>query len=198
MVIAEKFAWAHLPKAAGTATQEMLMAVPGLVIYASPTDSNDKHDPFTEHGPAVDGKLLVMNMRRLPSWVLSYAHHKAMVGLWPDYEPLPMPSIEEMVEDGRPDEMLDWMTGGGEFEIDRWLRTENLTEDVLGLLAEVGALSRRARRGVERVPWLGKPYDHKVERNFDPDQVRRMYERNPRWAEVERRVYGGVLELTPA
>jgi hypothetical protein len=198
VVIAEQFAWAHLPKAAGTATQQMLTAVPGLVVYASPTDSNDKHDPFTEHGPAVAGKLLVMNIRRLPSWALSYAHHKAVAGLWPRYEPLPMPSVEEMAEDGTPDEMLGWMTNDGEFEIDRWLRTESLTEDVLGLLSEVGALTRRARRGVERVPWVGKPYDHKVESTFGPEQVRRMYERNPLWAEVERRVYGGVLELAPA
>ena len=49
MVITDQFAWAHLPKAAGTAAQEMFTAVPGLVVYASPKDSNDKHDPFTEH-----------------------------------------------------------------------------------------------------------------------------------------------------
>jgi hypothetical protein len=198
VVIAEKLAWAHLPKAAGTATQEMLMSVPGLVVYASPMDSNDKHDPFTEHEPAIAGKLLAMNIRRLPSGVLSYAHHKAKAGLWPNYTPLPMPSVEEMVEDDTPDDMLRYMTDDGRFPVDRWLRAESLAEDVIALLEEVGAASRKGRRGVGRVPWVGKPYDHRVEANFTAAQVARMYERNPRWADVEERAYGGVLELAPA
>ena len=93
MVITEQFAWAHLPKAAGSATQDMLEAVPGLVLWAQPQDTNDKHDPFWRHEEAVAGKLLVMNIRRLPSWILSMAHHKATAGIWPDYEPQPMPTF---------------------------------------------------------------------------------------------------------
>lgn len=198
MVITEKFAWAHLPKAAGTATQAMFMAVPGLVIYAAPIDSNDKHDAFWQHEEAIEGKLRVMNIRRLPSFVLSNAHHKAVSGLWPDFKPLPMPSVEEMVENRGPDDMLRWMTDGPRLPVERWLRTENLTDDVLELVDEVGALSRKARKAVASVPWVGKPYDHKVTTAFGPDDVRRMYERNPGWAEVERAVYGEIHELALA
>ena len=90
----------------------MLEAVPGLVEYADPTDSNDKHDAFWVREEQIAGKLLTMNIRRLPSWVLSAAHHKAISGLWPDFEPLPMPSVGEMVESTDPDDMLRWMTDG--------------------------------------------------------------------------------------
>src|SRR6185503_7074059 len=76
MVITERFAWAHLPKTAGDATAQMFAAVPGLVLYQAPLDSNEKHDGFWVHADAIEGKLRVMNIRRLPSWILSIAHHK--------------------------------------------------------------------------------------------------------------------------
>ena len=84
MLITRQFAWAHLPKAAGAATQQMLEAVPGMVEWADSQDTNAKHDPFWRHTDAVAGKLLVMNIRRLPSWALSIAHHRAVAGTWPE------------------------------------------------------------------------------------------------------------------
>jgi len=190
MVIAERFAWAHLPKAGGTATQAMLAAVPGLIHHADPIDSNDKHDAFWVREDAIAGKLRAMNIRRLPSWVLSAAHHKSVSGLWPDFEPLPLPSVEEMTESTDPDDMLRWMTDGPRMPVDRWLRTEHLLEDVCALLEEVDAMSRRSRHRIDAVPWVGKSYDHDVARAFAPSDIRRMYERNPGWAEAERVAYG--------
>lgn len=191
MVITDTMAWAHLPKAAGTATQEMLTGVPGLVLYQAPIDSNDKHDSFRAHREAVEGKLRAMNIRRLPSWVLSTAHHKAVSGIWPEFEPLPMPTVEEMVESTEPDEFLQWMTDDA--PVDRWLRTEFLSEDVEALLLELGVPERRAKAAVEAVPWVGKPYDHKVTNTFSAEQIARMYERNPDWAAAEREAYGGLM-----
>src|SRR5215213_12041801 len=163
MIIGRRFAWAHLPKAAGTATQAMLEAVPDLVEYADPTDSNDKHDAFWIREEQIAGKLLSMNIRRLPSWILSAAHHTAISGLWPDFEPQPMPTAEEMVETTDPDDMLRWMTDGPRLTVDRWLRTEHLHEDVLTLLDEIGELIPEARTAIDEVPWVGKPYDHDLE-----------------------------------
>lgn len=192
MVITDTMVWAHLPKAAGTATQEMLTAVPGLVLFQAPIDSNDKHDSFWAHGEAVEGKLRAMNLRRLPSWVLSTAHHKAVSGVWPEYEPLPMPSVEEMVESAEPDDVLRWMTDG--VPVDRWLRMENLAEDVEALLIELGTPAATARSAVGSVPWVGKQYDHDVTNNFTAPQISRMYERNPGWGQAEVAAYGGIYE----
>lgn len=197
MVIGAGFAWAHLPKAAGTATQAMFEAVPGLVSYAAPIDSNDKHDAFWQHEEAIAGRLRVMNLRRLPSWLLSAANHKAMSGLWPDFEPLPMPSVEEMIESTDPDDMLRWMTDGPRMAVQRWLRTEHLNEDVAALLGELGVPRRRAVRAVESVPWVGKAYDHDIAATFSPEQIARMYERNPGWAAAELEAYGGLTTILP-
>jgi hypothetical protein len=79
----------------------MFESVPGLVVFADPTDSNDKHLAFSNRRELVGGKLLVMNIRRLPAWILSASHHKARAGIHPEYRPLPMPSPEEMAETPR-------------------------------------------------------------------------------------------------
>jgi hypothetical protein len=189
MVITERFAWAHLPKAAGDATTKMFAAVPGLVRYQAPIDSNEKHNGFWVHADAIEGKLRVMNIRRLPSWILSSAHHKATSGLHPDYRPLPMPSVEEMAEETDPDHLLRWMTGP-DLPVERWLRAESLAADVEQLLRDVGVDPGEAHAAVESVPWVGNPYDHDVARTFTSEQISRMYEHNPGWAAAELEAYG--------
>jgi hypothetical protein len=191
MVITERFAWAHLPKTAGDATAKMFAAVPGLVLYQAPLDSNEKHDGFWVHADAIEGKLRVMNIRRLPSWILSIAHHKAISGIHPDYEPLPMASVEEMAEDTDPDNVLRWTTGP-DHPVQRWLRAENIADDVEQLLLDVGVGARKARRAVSSVPWVGNTYEHDISRIFTAEQIDGMYERNPDWAAAEREAYGDV------
>jgi hypothetical protein len=193
MVIGERFAWAHLPKTAGDATREMLLAVPGLVRFADASDSNDKHLPFFAREDEVAGKLLVMNIRRLPAWTLSGAHHRAANGVHPEYRPLPLETPEEMTSKTDADDLLRWMTDHGRLSVDRWLRTEAIQDDVLALLDELGVLSRRVRRRVLAVgPVNVGSYDRAEHGRFSDAQVRRLYELNPAWTEIERRVYGGL------
>lgn len=194
MVIGERFAWVHMPKTGGDATYRMLASVPGLIRFADPLDSNDKHAAFWEREAEVAGKELVMNIRRLPAWTLSAAHHKAAVGLHPDFRPLPLDPVEEMVESTDPDDMLRWLTDADRFAVDRWLRTEQLTQDVADFLADLGVLSAEVRSRIGAVTRVNRQsYERDLGRRFSADQLRRLYERNPGWAAVERRVYGDLL-----
>jgi hypothetical protein len=85
MVIGERFAWVHMPKTGGDATYQMFAAVPGLIRFSDPLDSNDKHASFWERESEVAGKQLVMNIRRLPAWTLSAAHQTATVGVYREF-----------------------------------------------------------------------------------------------------------------
>lgn len=194
MVITERFAWAHLPKTGGDATYRMFASVSGLVRFADPLDSNDKHETFWNREQAIAGKLRVMNIRRLPHWALSAAHHKATAGLFPERLPLPLPSAEEMADSTDPDDLLRWMTDGPRLAVDRWLRTEFLRSDVLALLDDLGELTAEARESVSAVAWSGGEYDRDLSRRFSPGQIERLYQRNPGWAEIERSVYGDLLD----
>ena len=196
MVIGDQFAWAHLPKTGGDATCEMLQAVPGLVRFADPPESNEKHMPFFGREAEIAGKLLVMNIRRLPAWTLSGAHHKAAHGVHPDYRPGPVQTPDEMTSTTDADDLLRWMTDHGRLEVDRWLRAEALEDDLLALLSELGVETPEVRR---RVLAVGRVNEGSYERGevgaFSPEQIRRLYELNPTWAGIERRVYG---DLVPA
>jgi hypothetical protein len=198
MVIGERFAWAHLPKTGGDATQAMLSAVPGLVHFADPASSHDKHMPFWARGDEMAGKLLVMNIRRLPEWAVSLARHKARVGTHPDHSPEPMPAPEALAESTEGDDTLRWMTDGGRFAVDRWLRTERLEEDVLRLLEDLGGIDGRVEEAVRAVGVLNAaPGGPSETIELSDEQVARLYERNPAWAEIERSTFGDLSGLWP-
>jgi hypothetical protein len=188
LVIGDRFAWAHLPKTAGDATQLMLSAVPGLVRFADPPDSNDKHLPFFARESEVAGKLLVMNIRRLPAWTLSGAHHKARHGVHPEYRPLPLETPDEMTRKTDADDLLRWMTDHGRFKVSRWVRVESLQDDVGALLTELGVPAPRARQAVRRVGHVNVGSYDRGQR-FTDEQLARLYGLNPEWAAIERRVY---------
>jgi hypothetical protein len=192
MVIGRRFAWAHLPKTGGDATLAMFQAVPGLVQFADPADSNDKHQPFFAREEQVVGKLLVMNIRRLPDWVVSGAHHKARHGVFPDYRPAPLESAEEITGRTDADDLLRWMTDRGRFAVERWLRTESLQDDMLNLLAELGVGGEEVRRAVAGVGRVNEGGYAAGAVELTPEQLVRLYALNPLWAGVERRVYGGL------
>jgi hypothetical protein len=198
VVIGRSFAWAHLPKTAGDATASMLAAVPGLVTFADPPDSNDKHLPFFAREPAVAGKLLVMNIRRLPAWTLSAAYHRATHGVHPEYRPLPLETADQMTSKTDPDDLLRWMTDHGRFRVARWLRVEALQADVLALLGELGELSVAARAGVAGVGRVNQgSYSRELADPLSEEQIARLYALNPGWAEIEQRVYGSIAAAGP-
>ncbi|MFL5822915.1 MAG: hypothetical protein ACJ764_05670 [Solirubrobacteraceae bacterium] len=193
MVIGRRFAWAHLPKTGGDATQAMFTAVPGLVRFADPPDSNDKHMPFFGREAEVAGKLLVMNIRRLPAWVLSGAQHKSRHGVHPDYRPGPLESFEEISSRSDADDLLRWMTDHQRFRVERWLRTERLAEDMLALLQDLGEASESVRAAVLAVGQVNQGnYSHDLVEGFTEPQLERLYGLNPEWAAIERRVYEGL------
>jgi hypothetical protein len=194
MVIGEKFAWGHLPKTAGNATFGMFRLFPELVVFADPTNTQAKHSSFGEREDQVAGKLLVLNIRRLPAWMLSWAQHQVRMG-FKKGEPRQMFSPYEMANRQRADRTLLGLTNGGRFEIGRWLRQEHLAGDFLDFVSGYTSVNEEQRREVIE---LGRRnafnYDHRVAHWFTDEHVRMMYENNPLWAETERQVYGDLLD----
>ena len=193
MVIGEGFAWAHLPKTGGDTTRTLFESFPGLVQFADPGDTNEKHTTFHERRDALQGKLLAMNLRRLPAWVLSRAHHIAREGLWPEYRPLPMPPAAVLAESTLPDERLEHFAFRGPLRVERWLRLEHLREDFLALVAELTDVSPAQARLVRELPARDvAAYDREPRHWFTEEQLALMYERNPRWAALEAELYGSA------
>ncbi len=190
MVIGERFAWGHLPKTGGEATRAMFSHVPELVRFADAPNTLDQHKTFAERRDQVEGKVLALNIRRLPAWILSREQHRSRWGVHPENRPMPMPSPAEMASSTVPDERLGAFMAGG-LEIDRWLRTEHIVDDFLTFVAEFtdmpDELSDRIR-GIGRINF--NVYTRSLDEWFTPEQIEELYARNPRWRAVEESVYG--------
>jgi hypothetical protein len=193
VIIGERFAWAHMPKTAGSATLELFRIFPDLIVFGDFEDTNAKHTPFRERQAKVAGKKLALNIRRLPFWVLSRAQHAARWGVWPDYEPIPMASADELSESSFPDTRIAIFTDNSQIEIDKWLRMENLAEDFLGFISEFTEVTEEQRAQVLTLPPVNAhEYDHEIRAWFTPEQIASVYERNPVWAHLEQTIYGDL------
>jgi hypothetical protein len=188
MVIGEKFAWGHLRKTGGNATLALFQLFPELIYMADPAHREDKHRPFSEREALVDNKLLVCNIRRLPSIILSWSHH---MNYWGHKgHPIAMSSPHEMSESSLPDTWLSEITDDGRYEIGWWLRWENLAADFIEFVSQHTNVTEDQH---SRVLELGRVnalhYDHDVKHWFSDDQIARLYENNPIWAAAEKQAY---------
>lgn len=76
VVVGRQFVWLHLGKTGGDATYHMFRQVPELIVRADGPKSPAKHDtPDIRQSELLSSLDRIMNIRRLPSWLLSHAHH---------------------------------------------------------------------------------------------------------------------------
>src|SRR4051812_34514489 len=196
MVIGERFAWGHLQKTAGDATLGMFQLFPDLIVHADPRNVEDKHASFGTRADQVDGKLLASNIRRLPAWTLSWAHHRARYVIRPDGSTAAMNSPQQMVDVPRADKRLSYLLESGRYQVDRWIRMEQLAVDFIAFISELTDLTDSDRARIAAFePVNALSYDHEVDHWFTSAQVRQLYDNNPLWASVEERVYGDVALL---
>ena len=93
MIITPHLAWVHLPKTAGTTTDQLFVASGLPLLWHDSQSSPVKHLPPAEHPQAsalpLAGRQRVANFRRLPTWLLSNLQHKTgLMELEVDPEPM--------------------------------------------------------------------------------------------------------------
>ncbi len=188
MVIGKTFAWGHLPKTGGDATLRLFSVFPEIVVFADDRAEHAKHTFFRDREGEITGKRLALNIRRLPSWIVSWAHQLERGA--PGFPPKEMATPAEMVEWDVADRMIRAFTDDGRFTIDHWIRMEHLKDDFLAFIAQQAEISTEKKVEVAAAPMVNTmEYDHDVLNWFTEQELARLYERNPRWAEIERREY---------
>jgi hypothetical protein len=193
VVIGDKFVWAHFPKTAGDSTLALFGFFPELTRFADPVDSNAKHSRFEQRDDQLDGKVLAMNLRRLPAWELSYRMHRDRHFTEQDGGKLPL-LADEMAASTSADGKLTRFLGHGRYRIDHWLRSEHLADDFLDFVSRFATVSRRQRWRVSRSKTLNRNhYEHDLRSWFSGDQLKELYANNPVWSEIERQTYGNLL-----
>jgi hypothetical protein len=193
VVIGPRFIWAHLPKTGGTLTARLLQLFPELITEVDWHGSPGKHRPFATVEELFPGRVLAMNFRRLPNWVVSFYQHRARYGVHPERTPIPIDPPDELARTQIPQSLIRHFTDEGRIVPDRWIRQEHLVEDTLAFAGEFARVTWRHRRKARRLGLVNAmDYDHDLSRWLGPGHIRTLYESNPLWAELEEQVYGGV------
>jgi hypothetical protein len=190
MVVGADFAWGHLGKTGGDATWKLFRCVPDLVEFAHDPSDPAKHLPFRRMG--CETKLLVLNLRRLPSVTLSFVHHARLHGLGRRVAAGTLLTPEEAIAMRRPERELEGMLAG-QLSVHRWLRMERLREDFLDFVRGIRPLTGAEVNAIRTVETKAPAsYDHDPDAYFDEERRIELYRSSPRWARAELEVYGDL------
>lgn len=211
MVIGERFVWSHFGKTGGDSVHEMFRVISRHTIYRDAIDMPEKHLNFYKNEERLGYDLTrsrkrIMNMRRLPSWMLSFAHHKQRSHSIPvlkevllrgrvlfesDIEVSPAMEGASDFREVRVDAILEEFMCG---RIDRWLRTECLADDFITVMREFVPINASEEEEIRRIRINVSPnYNRDVFASFSPEELETIYRKCPSWAGIEKEVYGDVL-----
>ena len=202
MIVGAKFIWLHVPKTAGHAVDQALQASIGETrdIHFDPPGQPGWHDSLVDRagrdpGFAVGSRIVIAGFRRLPHWVLSRIHYEAGRAPYLTASRAMLTRGEFFQRNGDVSSAEAQLLHYGD-RIDRWVRSEHLAqdflagfEDVLGSRVAAAAL-RKLRRIVNRSQLN---YVRDLSFYFSPKDLADLYAANPRWAELERQLYGDLL-----
>ncbi len=191
-------AWHHLPKTAGTST-DRLFELSGLpLLWRDAQTSPLKHLPLSEHPEnlSVGDRQKLLNVRRLPYWLLSNFHHKKLfMGLEIDEKHM-QKGFFYRVNEKRWLPADWWLSRMGVDDSWLGLRVEHLKSDLLKIFAKYEPINFSSRCSIVLSRERNKNrYMRNLNKWFSANQIHELYSNNPRWTALERRVYGDILNL---
>ena len=198
MIITQRLVWHHLPKTAGTTTDQLFVSSGLKLLWRDSQDSFLKHLPPSDYSSLdsalLEGKKPVINFRRLPFWLLSNYQHK----LKRMYLDLPAgPMTKGLFWRDREQCWLpaDWWLE--RFNIDsNWcfLRVDNLKHDFLSCLRTYDPIGLYSRFKIGLVHSKNRTsYNRLLQQWFSESDLAAIYCANPLWTSFERKVYGSLL-----
>lgn len=206
MVIGDEFVWAHLGKAAGNSTLKMFKVIKHALKYFDEIDEHKKHQSFADKekdmGIDLSAKNKILNMRRLPAWVLSHMNFQKMV-----YQvPFSDRTMEGIINTADPSQLQATGVNFRENNIDDqlryydyenisyWLRTEFLAQDFIEVLGKFTEIDSGQREQIGKViENVNKNYNRNILESFTKEEMVKLYGSCPIWASIEKVVYGNLL-----
>jgi hypothetical protein len=197
MVIGEKFAWGHIGKTGGDATAIFFSCFEDeLRMHIDGSGDPTKHDYFQDRGISDENRILILNIRRLPSLILSQIYH------WNQQDSINF--VDDVLLNGwkLPNEQVLRTIGDvsirgykANFKISRWFRCEYLMDDFADFIIDYVPYSRE--KIIDKIKSVyTKPYaqyDTDLASYWTLEDIEKMYENNPLWANIEKEVYGNLL-----
>jgi len=206
VIVGRSFVWMHFPKTGGhTVAEAIRHAARGredVVFDRAGADDHRWHDSVSDRAAGErsfdpKGKVVISGVRRLPWWILSRVHYEASR---PPYRCATREMIcrgEYYEQGGQVNHADAHVARLGSHPIDRWVRLEHLAEDFVEQFE--GLLGPRVRSAAHRLKRVVNPttvdYVKSLGFYFTATELDGLYAANPRWAAMERQVYGDILRL---
>ena len=135
----------------------------------------------------------IMNIRRLPFWLLS--HNQRMTrqeSISFSSEHLMTGIVRHRDGDKKADEVLQRFESD---KVDYWIRTEYLSQDFIHVMSGFVDISESLKKKINAT-WLNKAsYEKNLGTWFDKNMLTTLYDSNPRWRDLEMRLYGGLVHI---
>lgn len=195
MIITDKFVWVHLPKCAGDKTRMVLdKAFRGKILYQSPTGK--EHEGVIPEGFVLGDKEIVINFRKLPSFLISKSIHHYRYDAYPTKLIYNEQELLDLVKQGKTiqppkqiitaDLVLNGFTkilhSGNKVT---YIRQEFYEKDMRKFLNrfKIGPADLKSKHSLRRF------YDLLSEDNLNEEDIKNIYEKNPNWSKLEKRIY---------
>ena len=199
MVIGEKFIWMHIGKTGGDATHAYFSYFKNILkLEIDDTTQHRKHQALFERGVNHEGKLLILNIRRLPYFILSQVHHHSMQNKI-DFVNDIIYSLEKTINGYAIGTLanyyINFYTKNGSLKIDRWFRCEYLLDDFADFIMEYVDIPRdKLITKLSKIPTKVRlVYALDLNYYWEPKHLKLMYENNPLWTVIEEQCYGNLL-----
>ena len=200
MIIGENFVWMHFPKCAGTFTVNLLKKY----FLFDPKISFDPIDPANviwhqtvahrEKRMQIDlsGKVIICNFRRLPNWIISRINFEtARSG-----EAVP----RNMYVEGRFFEMNGvrcyadkYIERYTERVVDHWIRVEFLETDFFNVFSNYLDVRTFVKSSDFNEKLNASECVTELDQWFNEEEIGCLYRSNPKWAQLEKKIYGSLL-----
>jgi hypothetical protein len=171
------FVWLHLPHCGGAATDAVLRSRWGAdtrFLFDCVSPANPAcHDTVADRqrrdpGFALAGRKIVCNIARLPTWTAARRRWSVSVGQ------LSPSALDHLPT---PDAVLRRYTTPA---VEAWLRVEHQARDLDAVF------------GADTTPDDARPRAPEADPPFTTGEIEALYAANPRWSELEHRLYGSL------
>lgn len=195
MIITEKFVWIHLPKCAGNKTRMVLQqALWDRILYQSPIGK--EHESSLPKGFVLGDKEIVMNLRKIPSFLISKSNHHFTANRYGI--PFSEQELLDLVKQGKTiqppkrimtaDLVLNGFTkilnSGNKVT---YIRQEFYQQDMQEFLSRFKARPADLKSKHS----LRRPNSLLSEDNLSEEDIKKIYETNPNWSKLEKKIYNG-------
>lgn len=207
MIISDKFIWMHVGKAAGTTTRGMFYYLKGSIDPSIEMNGPDfeKHDnislrtseydpPFKYTKEELEALDKILNIRRLPSYILSRSEYRLKIKNTPYTKDNMLKGFSE--GGGHPGHHVDRVLKKyiENKEPDYWLRCENINEDFIKCMSNYYDISDKHKKRLLPAKYnTNENYDKNINNIFSKSDIEEIYHNCPLWSYYEEKIYGNLL-----